>query len=289
MPVLVVTLSVAVAVGALVGAVVARVPAFDETGPRLGVQTVVRAVREHKRLAAVERRMPASAMTGLALVVAMCVVALGATGTGVLLAMVRDEVGLYRADGPVAEWAAVRATPVGTDVLGWLSKLGGTQGVVIVATAVALFEWRRTGRRAEIFLLALTVGGQLALTNLIKIMVDRARPEIQQLTGHAGASFPSGHAAAAAATFAAVALVVGRGRSHNVKTALWGAAAGIAVAVAITRVMLGVHWTTDVIAGLLVGWGWFALCSAAFGGRVLRFGEPSEIAHSVAVTPGRRT
>ena len=51
-----------------------------------------------------------------------------------------------------------------------------------------------------------------------------------------------------------------------------GFAAGIAVAVAASRVLLDVHWLTDVIAGLALGWAWFAVCAIAFGGRILRFG-----------------
>ena len=52
--------------------------------------------------------------------------------------------------------------------------------------------------------------------------------------------------------------------------------AAIAVAVASSRVLLDVHWLSDVVAGLMLGWAWFALCAIAFGGRRLHFAEPAE-------------
>jgi hypothetical protein len=55
-------------------------------------------------------------------------------------------------------------------------------------------------------------------------------------------------------------------------------------------VLLGVHWLTDVMAGLCLGWGWFALVSIAFGGRMLRFGAPVADAEAAVAeatsTPG---
>jgi membrane-associated phospholipid phosphatase len=63
---------------------------------------------------------------------------------------------------------------------------------------------------------------------------------------------------------------------------LAGIAVGVAVAVAATRVLLDVHWLSDVIAGLALGWGWFAVCAIAFGGRILRFGAAAETAARTA-------
>jgi len=114
------------------------------------------------------------------------------------------------------------------------------------------------------------------------LVVRRARPDIDRLTGFAGTSFPSGHSTAAAATLAAIALILTRNRSRRVKVAGAAIAAGLAAMVAGTRVLLGVHWFTDVLAGLLLGWGWFAVCSIAFGGRLLTFGQPAATATDVA-------
>src|SRR5207248_2913038 len=91
-------------------------------------------------------------------------------------------------------------------------------------------------------------------------------------------SFPSGHATAAAATFAAFAFVAGRGHTRSVRALLGAGATALTLMVASTRVLLGVHWLTDVMAGICLGWAWFASCSIAFGGRLLQFGAPAETA-----------
>jgi undecaprenyl-diphosphatase len=63
---------------------------------------------------------------------------------------------------------------------------------------------------------------------------------------------------------------------------LAAAAVAIAVAVALSRVLLDLHWISDVVGGLFLGWAWFALCSVVFGGRLLRPTAGVEVAAAEA-------
>jgi undecaprenyl-diphosphatase len=276
------------AVAAVAAAAVAwALPNFDPAAPHVArralVTTAARETASHPRAAAyVRSRLDPARLTGLALTLALGLFVAGAIAIGALLVMVQHNAGLARYDLWAARWGGHHATDTSTRFLRDVSLLGGTYCMVLVALVAAVEESRRTRTSAVVGFLTVVVLGQLLVMNLTKFIVDRARPDIDRLTGFSGSSFPSGHATTAAATFAAIALLVGRGRSRRVKAGLAGAAAAIAVAVAASRVLLGVHWFTDVLAGLAMGWGWFAVCSIAFGGRVLRFGRPAQVAEDVS-------
>jgi undecaprenyl-diphosphatase len=234
-------------------------------------------------------RVDPTTATGLFLTIASALVVLGAIGVAAVLRMVRTDEGFADFDHSFATWGSRNATDWSTRVLEAITWFGGTTGVIVVSVAAAIVAHRRAPTRALVVFLTLVLVGQLALTNTIKAIVGRERPDIERLASYAGPSFPSGHAAAAAACFAAVALVLGRRRPIRVKANLAGVAAAMAAGVACTRVLLGVHWFTDVIAGVLLGWGWFALCSIAFGGRLLRFGAPVESAATASAVPPSAT
>jgi undecaprenyl-diphosphatase len=245
----------------------------------VATQAVVEEVRRHPSLRTfVHRRTDPATATGLALTVAVALAAAGSIGVGVLLLMVQTDSGFARWDKSFGQWGADHATAASTTFLRDVSLLGGTTVTVALALLVAVVEVVRTRQRAIPGFLLCVIGGVTILLNVTKLVVSRDRPAIRQLTGFSGSSFPSGHAATAAASLAALALLLGLRRSHRAKAALTGVAVGLAVAVASTRVLLGVHWFTDVLAGLALGWAWFAICSIAFGGRLLRFGAPVEAA-----------
>jgi len=251
--------------------------------PRVSPGRIRAEVNRHPRLAAVaDARLDPTVATGLALTAASAMVVAGVVGVGLLLLMVRTSLGFARFDQGAAQFAARHATAASTTVLRDFSQLGGALVVVPVTIVVAIVAvWRYRSATVVGFLL-FVVGGQFAIADLIKWVVGRTRPNIDRLTGFNGPSFPSGHATTAAATFAAFALLAGMRRSSRAKAALAAVAAALAVGIACTRVFLGVHWLTDVLAGLALGWAWFALGSIAFGGRLLRFGAPVEQAQQVA-------
>ena len=96
----------------------------------------------------------------------------------------------------------------------------------------------------------------VALANLIKVVVDRPRPATLHLVPVASASFPSQHAAQAAAVLPALVLALAHGR---LRTALLAVAVPLAIAIGLSRVYLGVHYPTDVLAGWALGAAWLAV------------------------------
>jgi undecaprenyl-diphosphatase len=275
MPLLVV-LIVALAVFALVSYVASHYP--HPPKPSLAAAKAVgKEIGHHSRLRRiVTSRLNPEAATGLALTVGLLAVIVGGLVLGVLAYLVRSNSQLVDLDASVAEWGADHSGPVSERGLDVVTQLGGTWLVTLLAIVVAVVGYVRRPNVWIPFYLATVLVGAVLLSNGIKDLLDRARPTFKPIAETLGPSFPSGHSTTAAAFYAAAALVLGRGLGPRARSLLAGGAAGIAVAVASTRVLLDVHWLSDVVAGLMLGWAWFAVCSIAFGGRMLRFGAAAE-------------
>ena len=286
---IVLLLIVAFTVGAAVTVAVWRFPTSPLV-PTRPAQTATEAVghtlAHHSRLRRLlVGRLDPEVATGLALTLALGLLVLGGLVLAVLAYLVRSSAALADLDNSVAEWGFEHASDLSDDALKVVTTLGETWFVIVAAIILVVAErLRKLPIRWIAAYLAVVILGQNVLTQTIKELADRVRPDLNPIAKTLGPSFPSGHSATAAAFYAAAALVLGRGRPRLERALLAGGAVTIAVAVAGSRVLLDVHWLSDVIAGLALGWAWFAVCSVAFGGRILRFGAAVERAGEQAVT-----
>ncbi|MBR7836616.1 phosphatase PAP2 family protein [Actinospica durhamensis] len=142
----------------------------------------------------------------------------------------------------------------------------GSPTVLRIATALLVVGlWLRGARRLALWAAATMIGGALVDT-VLKSVVGRARPVFAQPVATApGFSFPSGHAFTATLA-AGVILLCALPWLHRgwEKAAAWAVAVLVPLAVGYSRIALGVHWTSDVVGGWLLGVGLLAGTTAAF-------------------------
>jgi len=280
-------LAISLSAGALVTWASRRYPTPVGTPPtemaeRAAVHIETEMERHPWLLRLVRGRLDPATATGLALTLALGLAIVGGILVGLFAYLMRTSDRLLDTDRQVGQWGVDNATSWSTDALQLVTELGSTYVVVGALIVVAVFEYRRVPNKWVPVFLATVVAGEVVLVNAVKELLDRVRPEFNPIAETLGPSFPSGHSGLAAAFYAAAALVLARRRSPRTRALLAGGAAAIAVGVACSRVLLGVHWMSDVIAGLAFGWAWFGICAIAFGGRFLVLGAPVERAAAVA-------
>jgi membrane-associated phospholipid phosphatase len=145
--------------------------------------------------------------------------------------------------------AVLNAVAVGITAFGEESTLA------VSFLGLTIYAYRTRGRWWGHFFMMVMVGA-LALDNLVKPLVGRARPSFEQLVAGRGPSFPSGHVIGTTALLVAIAFFSSARDARAQRYALWVAAAAGSVLMGLSRVYLGVHWPTDVIAGAVLGAGW---------------------------------
>lgn len=130
----------------------------------------------------------------------------------------------------------------------------GSYIVLALACIFAASYLKIARRHFELALLATSVAAGLVLTNLLKIGVDRMRPDLPQTPAVFTASFPSGHATMSALVFLVIAFIVARIRRYGEVTTLsFVFSVGLIVLVGISRIYLGLHYPSDVLAGWCLG------------------------------------
>ena len=133
--------------------------------------------------------------------------------------------------------------------------LMGSPGIVIALGVVAaVFVRFRKGSAAWAVACLAAPGIAGVVEATLKIVIARPRPITAALTGESGNGFPSGHSAGFASLVFAVAFVFTAGSPAHRGSVKWFLAAATAsLSMALTRVLVGAHYPTDVLAGLLVG------------------------------------
>jgi undecaprenyl-diphosphatase len=177
-----------------------------------------------------------------------------------------------------------RSTPAGQQVFRFITLLGTgwTLGVASGIVALGLLL-RRHFSVAVAWIVA--QGGIVLLVKLVKLLVERDRPGLGDTTFYAhGWSFPSGHVARTFVFCAMAAYLVFRLSRSRIATR-WASAVAITwtLIMAFSRLYLGAHFASDVIAALLLATAWVALCIA---GSEAWSAAPENL--SAAATPDRR-
>ena len=142
-----------------------------------------------------------------------------------------------------------------------LTALGGVAVLTLLTFAVAGFLWLRRMYAAMTLVLASTLGG-LIMSTLLKSLFDRPRPDVvKHLSLVYTSSFPSGHSMLSATVYLTLGALLARFVSERILQAYFVLTAlALTFLVGISRVYMGVHYPTDVLAGWCAGLAWALLC-----------------------------
>lgn len=214
----------------------------------------------------VARRTDPSQRYGLRLTLAVVALVLVAVPFSYLLFEVLGGGPITELDGDLADRlnAAVHGHDGWVGVLHAISWLGRPPTLWVATGIGVVVTWRHGARRLTTFLVATTLGGGV-LSTAVKVLVDRPRPEVDHpIVTAFGKSFPSGHALSSTVVFGALLLAflpMVRGRHRHLAV---GLVVVLVLAIGSSRVLLGVHFLSDVLAGYLLGLAWLLAATAVF-------------------------
>lgn len=183
-------------------------------------------------------------------------------------------------DGVIHAWAVTKRTSSDTTFFLIMTTIGSPVGMMALAFIVAIVlavkkRWR------WIAYLAVTAGGGSLMNLELKHYFARARPDIAEMLRRAsGYSFPSGHAMGSTVVLGALSyLAVRTATNWRWKAACLALAWTLIISISLSRVYLGVHWVSDVAAGILAGALWVTIATLCYEAvrrvRLLR-GRPAE-------------
>lgn len=180
-------------------------------------------------------------------------------GVGATYESVKEGDGLAQVDQPALEWMVAHRTATLDSVVTAFTNIGGATLLPIIATVVTVLLAWRWRSWTPVASMVVATAGSLAMTGAGKDLAARVRPP-QSLAVppfETSPSFPSGHTLNSTVIAIVLSyLVVLHVESRRARTAVIAALAAYAVAMGLSRVFLGHHWFTDVVAGWVAGAAW---------------------------------
>jgi undecaprenyl-diphosphatase len=225
----------------------------------------------------VRRRLDPEQRYGLRLTLYALAIVLIAVPFSTLVFEVLGKGPLTRLDGRIAnrlnDWVHGSSGLVHLlEAVSWLGK-PLLLGVVVAIAGVFVF-WRGRRRLALYLVVTVVVGG--FVDSAIKIFVDRPRPVVHHPVATAfGKSFPSGHAMSSTITYGAVFLALVPALRPRLRRVALVVTVALVLAIGCSRLLLGVHFLTDVVGGYVLGGAWLAASTAAFEIWRTERGEPA--------------
>lgn len=149
------------------------------------------------------------------------------------------------------------------EVMRDFTALGGMAVLTLFTAAAIGYLLLERKRHAAVAVLVAVTGGQL-LSTLLKLGFDRPRPDLvpHEVLVYT-ASFPSGHAMMSAVTYLTLGAMLARVQAGlNQKIYVLALAVLLTVIVGVSRIYLGVHWPSDILAGWAIGAGWALACAS---------------------------
>lgn len=147
----------------------------------------------------------------------------------------------------------------------------GSAFLLVPLALIICLALGRAGLRREALAVAFSLGGAMLIADWVKLLVSRPRPPVEHLQAVTGSSFPSAHATQASAFWLSLVLALHAAGAPPTTT---GVAAGFALLIVLvvvaSRVYLGVHYPSDVAAGVLLGTGWALYVSHCLRQRKVR-------------------
>ncbi|HEX2851238.1 MAG TPA: phosphatase PAP2 family protein [Acidimicrobiales bacterium] len=158
----------------------------------------------------------------------------------------------------------VYRSPAAVRILEIISWMGKPVSLWIVGAIAAGYVWWRGRHRLAAFLVVTPVVGGL-IDTAVKILVNRPRPHVDHpIATAAGKSFPSGHSMSSTITYGALLLVFLPAFRRRWRPYVVAATVVLVLAIGCSRLLLGVHFLSDVIGGFVLGLAWLAAAVAAF-------------------------